>query len=100
MTQADYTLSRIDRPKGKLLRKTDILCDYCGEDYFVVEEPGSETPTWLRCYNCDQYYYVTHGILCVNVILVSTTPETTQYRRAKSNLRKEKVQELLGIGDK
>lgn len=94
----DLTLSRIDRPKGTVLRKTDILCDYCGVDYFVVETPGSETPTWLRCYNCDQYYYVIRKILCVNVLMVTRGP-VAQFRRSvdvQKSLDKETVMRELG----
>ena len=64
----DLSRSKLNRPMGTVIRKTDIRCDYCGQANFVVEEPGSETPRWLRCPLCDQYYYVIFGHVCVNVI--------------------------------
>jgi|GEM_PF-5875770 len=66
----DLAVSKLDRPKGHIIRTTDIRCDFCGEANFIVEEPGSETPRWLRCYNCDQYYYVIFGTVCSNVLKV------------------------------
>ena len=80
----DLTISKLDRPKGRLIRTTDIRCDWCTEANFVIEEPGSETPRWLRCYNCDQYYYVTRGILCANV-----------FGLGRPMLSKEKIEENL-----
>jgi hypothetical protein len=79
-----YPISRLQRPKGTVIRRTDILCDYCKKDNFVVEEPGSETPRWLRCHICDQYYYVVFGVLCANVIMLKG-----------GNLSKEKVEREL-----
>lgn len=66
--EVDISVSKLTRPKGRVVRRTDIICDYCGKDNFVVEEPGSETPRWLRCHNCDQYYYIVFGTLCTNVV--------------------------------
>ena len=80
----DLSISKLERPKGKIIRRTEIRCDFCKEDNFVVEEPGSETPTWLRCHNCDQYYYVVFGVICCNVV-----------KTAGGNLSKKIVEEEL-----
>jgi ssDNA-binding Zn-finger/Zn-ribbon topoisomerase 1 len=59
------TASLVER---KLIRKTDVTCDVCGLAKFIIESPGSETASWLRCPNCNQYYYMVGNIVCTFVI--------------------------------